>query len=162
MGVTIRKFQKKDYKQLLNLVTELRKTSEKQHVSKKLLSLIRYKKHKKQIREDIKRYVNFEPKVAAFFVAKKKSTLIGYIWGNINRRRGRVLDRIGFIEDWFVKEEYRRKNIGTILWDRMITWFKRKKCNGLELEVFPNNHEAIEIYHAFGFVDKSIKMIKKL
>lgn len=162
MTIIIRKLQKKDHPQLLNLVRELRKTGERQHISKKLLPLIRYKNPQKQVISDVNRYVNFKPSIATFFVAEENGNLVGYILGNINKRSGRVFDKIGFIEDWFVKEEHRRKKVGEKLWKELIAWFRRKKCNGLELQAFTNNQNAIEIYHKFGFINKTLTLMKKL
>jgi ribosomal protein S18 acetylase RimI-like enzyme len=162
MDITIRKLQKQDYDQLLNLVIEFREISYKEHVSNELLDLIKYKNHLKQIKLDVKRYIRLNPNKATFFVAESERQLIGYIWGNVNQRKGKVLDKIGFIEDWFVKEEYRGKKVGISLWNEMLKWFRKKRCNGIELESFVTNYEAIDIYHKFGFIDRTLRMIRKM
>lgn len=157
----IRTLRKEDEKQLLSLAIHFFKNYQRgKIVSKKLLSLIRYKNYDKHLKEDIKEYMKLDQKKAVIFVAEDNKKLVGYIYGRIITRSKMVLNRVGIIEDWFVEEGYRGKKIGEMLWNILIKWFKKKKCNCLELDVYPTNKQAIKIYHKLGFIDKSIVMIK--
>jgi ribosomal protein S18 acetylase RimI-like enzyme len=161
--IKIRSLKKTDEKQLLNLAIHFFKDNQRgKIVSKKLLNLIKYKNYDEHVKEDVKGYMKLDKKEAMIFVAEDNRNLIGYIYGRIVNKPKMVLNKIGIIEDWFVEEEYRDKGIGETLWNRLIIWFKSKKCNKLELDVFTTNKHAIEIYHKLGFVDKVIVMTKKL
>lgn len=161
--VKIRNLQKNDEKQLLRIATNfLRKHQRGKIVSKKLLPLIRYRDYDRHLREDVKKYMKLSPRDAVIFVAEDNKKLIGYIYDRIMNEPKMVLNRVGIIEDWFVEDKYRNKRIGELLWYRLIKWLREKKCNRLELDVFPTNNHAINIYHRLGFIDKLIIMTKKL
>lgn len=160
--VVIRKLDRRDHQQLLALALEFFKKNLRAHVSKKLLPLIEYKNYDKQIRADVQRYMNLKPGEAIIFVAEDQKELIGYIFGRIIKRPQRIKSRIGYIEDWFVKEDYRSKGTGKLLWDTLIDWFRKKRCDALETDSYLSNKRAIDFYHKFGFVDKAIVMIKNI
>src|SRR6185312_14941544 len=46
------------------------------------------------------------------FLAEEKNVLIGYIVGYVKKREPRVLDKEGYINDWFVSKGYRNKGVG--------------------------------------------------
>lgn len=103
-----------------------------------------------------------KPLHTMIFVAEKESILVGYIYGRILLRSDRVLDRIGFIEDWFVLKKNRKQSVGKLLWTKLISWFKKKKCNGLELNSFTRNKKALSLYNQMGFVEKFVTLMKKI
>ena len=174
--IKIRRLQKSDGKQLLDLATRFLKKEQKGKIaSKKLLPLIEYKDYDSHLNEDVKKYTKLNSRRAIIFVAEMLSIstatlsvaedgkrLIGYIYGRIENRPKMVLDRCGIIEDWFVEEKYRGQGIGEMLWDKLIRWFKSKKCNCLETDAYPTNKLAVNIYHELGFIDKKIVLMKKL
>jgi ribosomal protein S18 acetylase RimI-like enzyme len=161
--IKIRTLQKSDGKQLHNLLVDFYKKNQRgEIVSKNLLSLIKYKDYDEVLRKETKRYIRLNTKKAVIFVAEDNRKLIGYIHGQIRNKPGRVLDRVGYIEDWFVKKKYRGKGVGEMLWNELINWFKKRKCNCLETDAYTTNKFAIKVYHKLGFVDKTISMINKL
>jgi ribosomal protein S18 acetylase RimI-like enzyme len=161
--VKIRVLQKNDKKELLKLAIEFFKKNQRgKIVSKKLLPLIKYKNYDKHVKEDVKKYMKLNPREAIIFVAEENEKLIGYIYGRILNRPKMIYNRVGIIEDWFVEEKYRNLKIGELLWNKLISWFKMEKCKCLELDVYPTNRKAIDIYHKLGFIDKSLILIKKL
>jgi ribosomal protein S18 acetylase RimI-like enzyme len=161
--IKIRKLQKSDEKQLLDLAIQFFKKEQRgKIVSKKLLPLIKYKDYDKHLKEDVKKYMKLDPRRAIIFVAEDDKKLIGYIYGRIDKRPKMVLDKCGIIEDWFVKEKYRGRGIGEMLWDKLMKWFKSKKCNCLKTDAYSTNKLAVNIYHKLGFIDKKIVMLKKL
>jgi len=161
--IKIRILRNSDEKQLLKLAIDFFKKNQRgEIVSKKLLPLIQYKNYENHVKEDVKKYMSLDSRKAVIFVAEKDEKLIGYIYGRIQLKPKMILGRIGIVEDWFVIKDYRGKGVGEMLWDRLIEWFKKKKCNRLELDVFPTNKHALNIYHKLGFIDKLIVMTKKL
>jgi RimJ/RimL family protein N-acetyltransferase len=159
--IRIRPLQKSDEKQLLRLaINFFKKEQGGKIVSKKLLPLIKYKNYDKHLREDIKGYMRLDPKKAKIFVAEDRR-LIGFIYGRIDERPKKVLNRVGIIDDWFVEKEYRGKGIGEMLWESLMEWFDSKKCNCLELDVFTTNKKTIDIYHRLGFIEKVVVMTRK-
>lgn len=161
--IKIRILKKEDEKQLFNLAIKfLKKYLMEKITSRKLRPLIASKNYDKYLKKDIKRHMKMIPGGEITFVAEDKKKLIGYIYGRIEKRPKKVLDKCGFIEDWFVEEKYRGKKIGEMLYDKLIKWFKKKKCNCLETDTYPTNKLALKIYHKLGFIDKTVIMIKKI
>jgi len=161
--IKIRTLRKNDEKQLLDLAIYFFKKEQRGKIaSKKLLPLIEYKDYDKHLKEDVKRYMKLNPREAIIFVAEDNKKLIGYIYGRIEKRPIMVLNKCGIIEDWFMKEKYRGKGIGEMLWDKLIRWFKSKKCNCLKTDAYLTNKLAIDIYHKLGFSDEKIAMLRKL
>ena len=160
--ILIRKLARRDYPQLLDLALEFFKSNQRIHVSKKLSTLIKYKNYDKQIRADVQRYMGLDTNEAIIFVAEDQKKLVVYIFGRIIKRPQRVKRRIGFIEDWFIKNGYRNMGTGKLLWDRLINWFRKKRCDALELDSYPANKKAIALYHKLGFIDKAIVLIKNM
>ena len=94
------------------------------------------------------------------FVAEQNDELIGHICGKINENPFRKKDREGFIEEWFVMENYRSKGIGKKLYNNLVSEFNKARCTHLALRVFSANQDTINLYHKMGFLDLEIKMIK--
>lgn len=160
--IKIRPLQNKDKKQLLNLAIDFfEKNQRGEIVSKKILPLLSYKNYNRHVKEDVKKYMK-DSKKEAIFVAEKDKTLIGYIYGKVVVKPKMVLSRIAIVEDWFVIKKYRGKGISLMLWNRLMKWFKKKKCRRIELDVYTTNKHAIDVYHKMGFLDKTIVMTKKL
>jgi GNAT superfamily N-acetyltransferase len=55
-----------------------------------------------------------------------------------------------FVEDLFVRAEFRRKGIGKAMLRRMATIARDRKCYGMRWEVLNWNTPAIEFYRALG------------
>jgi len=160
--IKIRRVQRADKERLLKLVTHFLKKQRRKMVPKKLLPLIRYKNYDEHLREDTEGYVRLNPKEAVLFVAEDNNELIGYIYGRVLNRPKKVFSKVGMVEDWFVEEKYRGRKVGAMLWKKLIEWFKNKGCNCLELDVYPKNKHAVNIYRKLGFIDEVVKMTKKL
>jgi len=161
--IKIRSLQKSDEKQLSDLTIQFHKKYQRgKIVLRKLLPLIEYKDYEKRLQQDVKKYMKLDPREAIIFVAEDEKELIGYIYGRLEKRSKMVINKCGIIEDWFVKEKYRGKGIGEMLWDKLIRWFKNKKCNCLKTDAYLTNKLAINIYHKLGFIDEKIVMWKRL
>lgn len=96
------------------------------------------------------------------FVAEENDQLIGYICGQIKDRKPRVLDKEGYINDWFVSKNWRGRGVGKQLYQPLLDEFRAAKCNRLGLLTNIHNKNTIAFYHTLGFIDDSINMVKKI
>jgi ribosomal protein S18 acetylase RimI-like enzyme len=53
-----------------------------------------------------------------------------------------------------VAREWRGRGIGSALLAAAIDWARTQRLHKLELDVFPHNNAAIELYRKFGFVEE--------
>jgi len=81
----------------------------------------------------------------------------GEIAGNVNItiKKGKS-SHVGSVGIMLGKKFWGKK-IGSALVERTIEYAKKKKLKRLELEVFPDNPQAIGLYKKFGFVEEGIK-----
>lgn len=159
--VTIRRASLSDYDGLHLLLEEFGKVFTKEKLARPLGIewLQEYKNEDEVIQKATKEFVT-DPKHLCF-VAEYDGALVGFITGRLNIDEDRVYDRKGYIEDWFVSEMYRGQGIGRQLWDALLEEFTAQGCSWLELGAFASN-PAIEFYKSQGFVNSTVKMVKKL
>ncbi|WP_029903975.1 GNAT family N-acetyltransferase [Prevotella sp. 10(H)] len=55
-----------------------------------------------------------------------------------------------YMDDLYVRQEYRGKGIGTLLINKVIDKAKEENCNGLRWQVSEWNHPAITFYKSLG------------
>lgn len=67
-----------------------------------------------------------------------------------------------YIDDICVSEEYRRKGIGTALYDKAVQYARQIKADSIELMVWNFNKIALEFYKSLGMSVQSYIMEKKL
>ena len=79
-----------------------------------------------------------------FFVATEKDIVVGYV------SMRHILDE-GHISNIAVVETYRKKRIGSLLFDALIAESKARKMVGLTLEVRTSNFPAQCLYQKYGF-----------
>ena len=87
-----------------------------------------------------------------FLVAEKNSTIVGlsFYWIRYSTWKGKVL----FLEDFVVKEEYRRKGIANHLYssiEEIASELGSPLC--CEVNTFPENKPSIEFHKKLGFID---------
>jgi len=61
------------------------------------------------------------------------------------------LEKFGYIEDMFVREEFRGLGVGSKLKDESFRWLIRKGIVKVFLNVLSNNSQAIKVYEKWGF-----------
>jgi len=71
--------------------------------------------------------------------------IVGYIDFHVKRGVGHILGI-------YVRQSYRGKGIGKRLMERALDDFRKKRCHKTRLEVFAQNHRAIEFYKHLDFV----------
>lgn len=85
----------------------------------------------------------------AFIATERKDTL-GFIMGYIERKPFYAVNR-GYICDIYIEKKYRHKGIGEALMEHMLNWFKKRRINDIELNVYSKNIKALKIYKHLGF-----------
>ncbi len=157
----IREATLNDKTQLLSLLNEFDEYFTKNTLfSKDILPFAKYKDSNTTFGEVANEWLT-NP---AFYllVAEEGNKLAGYICGTIKNLRVRVLDKEGSIEDWFVKEEYRRQGVGKQLYDRLVETFIRQRCSHLALRVYTGNQQIIRLYENMGYSNIETRMVKQL
>ena len=90
------------------------------------------------------------PKITKRFLSKlegvsiKQRFYIGHIYANM------VVDQADIVS-FIIKEKYRRKGFGTILFVKFISTLKNKGVKEFFLEVSEKNTDAQKFYNRFGF-----------
>ncbi len=96
------------------------------------------------------------------FVADENGSLKGFIKGEVKEKKNRVYDKAGYIQKWFVEEEYQNHGIGRELFDKLVEEFKKEKCTHLELDTHIENEKAMQIYESLGFTKRLVTFFKLL
>jgi len=83
-----------------------------------------------------------------FLVAEKDNEIVGlsFYWIRYSTWKGKFL----FLEDFVIKEEYKRQGIGSKLFEETINICKQKKLNGMIWQVLDWNTPAIEFYKKYN------------
>ena len=82
-----------------------------------------------------------------FLVAERNSTIVGlsFYWIRYSTWKGKFL----FLEDFIVKKEYRRNDIGSKLFYETLKICEKMKCNGMCWQVLDWNKPAINFYKKY-------------
>lgn len=71
-------------------------------------------------------------------------------------------DRHAYIFLLYVTPEHRKRGIGTALMERAEAWAKNRGDRKISLQVFSNNHIALEMYRNLNYRTQSFWMTKRL
>ena len=82
-----------------------------------------------------------------FLVAEKEDEIVGlsFYWIRYSTWKGKFL----FLEDFVIKEKFRRQGIGSILFEETIKICKQLKLNGMIWQVLDWNDPAINFYKKY-------------
>ncbi|PLW80239.1 hypothetical protein C0585_03745 [Candidatus Woesearchaeota archaeon] len=157
----IRLFKDKDKKQIENLIEEFLDYTRESYAKEVLLfndyTNSQKKTYVKKILEEFQNKKNSQ-----FLIAEKDSKTIGFILGFVERKPYTIKKRSGHILSFFVSEKNRNDQIGKNLYNKLVEWFIKQKCDHLELDVYKGNDKSIEIYKKWGFKENLVKMKKEL
>ena len=83
-----------------------------------------------------------------FLVAEKNNKIVGlsFYWIRYSTWKGKFL----FLEDFVIKEEYRREGIGSKLFEETIKICKKLNLNGMIWQVLDWNTPAIDFYKKYN------------
>lgn len=70
--------------------------------------------------------------------------------------------KIGILVTNFVKEEYRGRGIGTMLYEYRMNWFKQKNVKYVEMNVDVRNTKALKLWKKYGFKEYQVKLKMEL
>jgi len=135
MSIIIRKAEKKDCKQLLDLVYEL--------------AIYERAPHEVTVTLEHFEESGFGANPVWWgFVAEENNSVIGFVLYYI--RYSTWKGQRMYLEDFLVTEKARGKGVGKLLFDRLIEEAKEKKFNGIVWQVLDWNEPAINFYKKYN------------
>jgi len=96
-----------------------------------------------------------------YALVDEEDNMVGYITGYI-RSRDKPWKVDGYLDDLYIKKEYRNKSYGKGLVNTLLKHFKDNGAKYSSLDVDIINPSAIKLYESFGFKKTKYKMQKKL
>ena len=93
-----------------------------------------------------------------FFVAEIDENIVGYILGYIDSYPVRNINPIVMLDNLFISENYRRKGIGSKLFQEFLKVAKDNGAKRLQVKTYSKNKEAIEFYKKQGFYELELVM----
>lgn len=133
MAITTRKAEEKDLQTILDLV----------------MGLAIYEKMPKSVTATVDDYKSaFASGLISAHVATDQETIVGMAlyYDTFSTWRGKML----YLEDFYVKEEYRSQGVGQLLFDEYIAEAKSRSCNLVKWEVIDWNLKAVKFYERNG------------
>lgn len=133
--ITIRKGEKADLEAVYELICELAEYEKAKHEVENTVA---------QLEQD-----GFGDKpLFGFFVAQDDEQIIGFAlyYYRYSTWKGKTL----YLEDIYVKPNYRRQKIGDSLFKALIRKAKQEDCARLSWQVLDWNHSAIAFYKGIG------------
>ena len=104
---------------------------------------------------------NLRARNIAVYVAEARGHVVGYIMVSVKKNPNiYAIDKEAYIGDLFVKSNFRRKGVGTLLLKETEKWAKHKKLLQLSLNTNVKNYLAQKAYSKFGFDELNVKMVK--
>jgi ribosomal protein S18 acetylase RimI-like enzyme len=156
--MNIRPLQKSDKEQMLKLMKEFWIKNNRGRVITD--GLTKFEKHKNPLdtmNSEFEEYLSW-----IGFVAEENDEIIGFIFGRIKEKAHKVVDKEGYVEEFFVTERMRGNGIGRKLFDKIIEEFKSKGCKSLGTDAYASNTKALDFYRKMGFNERSIQLIREI
>ena len=157
MKVNVRKLNTADKKEMLALRKEFCVFNRKEMLSDEINVFMALSDLDKFVRAEFKRALGH-----ITFVAVLEEKIVGFIEGSLFVDEGKVFEKQGTIEQFFVTEEYRHKGIGMLLFNRLLKEFKSKGCKMIETSSYGDNKKAIQFYKDLGFIKYYVGFVKEI
>lgn len=125
-----------------------------------------FRTENKEFHERIKPYspledIDFDD--SFFFIAiNDNNKVIGFIQGTIDQRENHKLSKLGYIDEFFVKDEFRGKGIAKNLFSELENEFKKLGCNHITTHTDFENELSQQFYLQVGMNKTTIELWKKL
>ena len=135
MKINIRKGTKSDLPTILNLIKDL--ADYEKSLDKVLITI-----------EDLKKDGFGDRPLYWILVAEINSEIVGmaFYYIRYSTWKGKFL----FLEDFVIKEEYRKQGIGSLLFEEAINICKKQNLNGMIWQVLDWNTPAIKFYKKYN------------
>ncbi len=107
-----------------------------------------------------------EKKHGKIYLAEEEGALIAVLVGWIVDERLDFVEyypnKIGYISDLYVVEEFRGQGIGEALVEKIEAYFKEQHCDQIALSYLIANEPAHRFYEGLGYRDYSARMVKRM
>ncbi len=108
-------------------------------------------------REDLKKFILDEN--AVIFVAEIDDIIVGYICGELAYKKEWYKEKIATLTNIYIKENFRRKNIGKYLLEYFKVFVKENGYLKIEVTTIINNDIAIDFYENNDFKKTSLQLM---
>jgi ribosomal protein S18 acetylase RimI-like enzyme len=163
-SITIREAKIKDSAKIVELANEFMNNLDDSVIKNNPLMkpyLDKKKNHQDIFRKFLEK--NIRSRNAVVFIAESDGIPAGYSLNYIKKNVPIFkMEKIGYINDLFVKSEYRSNGISTRFKDAAMHWFKKRGIKYISLCVYNDNEFAHSIYRRWGFIDYHIEMRRKI
>jgi ribosomal protein S18 acetylase RimI-like enzyme len=108
----------------------------------------------------------FEPAMrsgqSVFFVARVGGEVAGFINGHAFENAGIFRERLGFVDNAYVRRDLRGRRVASRLLAALEEWFASKGAEAVELNVVSANEHAVRVWDHLGFKPFSERRRKRL
>ncbi len=162
MEVTFREYSDKDKQQLLELSKKLGAFGKSIDPMKRIQNAPGFAEI--DVDETLENVKKYQGKILlAEDNGKVIGFIIGVIWEQSEKNKLEIGPHIlGEVVDLFLEDVYRGQGIGSKMLIMMEDYFKSKGCDSMWVGTFAPNTNARKVYEKFGFVDRSIGMLKTI
>lgn len=114
----------------------------------------------KEGKESFEKRIKDEDKLV--LVAEIDGMIIGYLAGGITKTESWRPIKRSELENIFIKENFRDKEVGTKLFEKFLNWSSRKGAKKLFVDTYAKNEKAVSFYEKMGFELKSLVFEKDI
>jgi GNAT superfamily N-acetyltransferase len=163
-SITIRKAMPADVPAFVEMWEEFSREHERM-VVQKTKPFREFYVRRDDVSERVERYFrkNIRSRNWGVFIGEADGRPAGYMTVTIQKNPPVYeIDRIGHIDDIYIRKLYRGAGLSSRFKDLAIDWFRRKGLSYMSLRVAPENSHARRIYSNWGFLDFQAEMRMKL
>ncbi|MBD3259429.1 GNAT family N-acetyltransferase [Candidatus Woesearchaeota archaeon] len=146
----IRKAKKEDFKEYHEIRKEDWDEYLKQQGSKRKIT-------SNQIRKEFNKFVT--TKNHLMLLCKKDKEVTGYLIGTFIKN---PYDKLGYVDNLYVRKEFRRRGVAGKLLKEFIRIMKTKGVDKIQLGAGKENRGALKLYKKLGFEIKFYEMQKQI
>jgi ribosomal protein S18 acetylase RimI-like enzyme len=156
--MNIRPLEKSDKEQMLKLMKEFWIDEKRGRVQTDGLTKFEELKNPLDtMKTEFEQYLNW-----IGFIAEENNEIIGFAIGRIKEKDHKVIDKEGYLEEFFVTEQMRGKGIGKKLFDKIVEEFKREGCKSIGTDAYATNTKALKYYRKLGFKQRIVKLVRDI
>ncbi|MDQ3098651.1 MAG: GNAT family N-acetyltransferase [bacterium] len=97
-----------------------------------------------------------------FFVAEVDGRVTGFVSGYVIMRNPQLaVERIGKVDNIFVRDEFRGRGIGTQLLEALCTYLRGQGILYIELSCDFANQKAMKLYKKLGFKEQKTLLVRE-